>query len=246
MPRRYTVEVEVHRTVSVTPNRSVGWGSLVLLFIVLYAALAALLYALPDRKSTTAQHLENDYGTAPDDFDPNVAPDTAHEPETIKTELQKPAVKSAAGHVVAEARIDGDGKCVVPGFLTAENTAALKFEIDTGAGEAIWVSATHLPALGINPKKLQFQELDPGTRYGKVANARLRAVRIGGVTVRDVDAQILTRWRYTFGNGENPLIGIPFLKKSGLHIEVNGDACKLIGPPTTIAGLLDRLIETTR
>jgi hypothetical protein len=203
-----------------------------------------------------AQEFHNPLNTAPDDEPlPNTAlglgddpiPDVAPAPPNpIKTELPQPVVKPVAGHVVAEASINGEDRCIVSGFLTAEKTAALKFEIDTGAGDALVVSATHLAALGIKPKSLQFREYGGDTRFGKFAYATLREVRIGDAVVKNVDAEILTRWRYSFGASENPLIGIPFLKKSGLHVEVSGDTCKLVGPPTTIAGVMNRLIDIIR
>jgi hypothetical protein len=132
-----------------------------------------------------------------------------------------PGVKETGRHVLASAKIEHD-RCHLPGFA---NRAPVVWEIDTGDPidadfSNIWVSR-----LGL--KNLQYREIWPGTRYGKIADAAVD-IRVGDWVINNGQARIYGNWKYTFGEDEeHPLLGLAALQKRGVRLEVEGDTCRL-------------------
>jgi hypothetical protein len=125
--------------------------------------------------------------------------------------------------VIASATITGN-RCKVPGYA---NGAAVTYEIDTGDPITADFSASHIHKLGLNPASLDFAELWPGTRYGTIATTTLREIRVGDVVWNDPEVRIYSNWRYTFGDDETPLLGLAALNSRGVHLEFDGDLCRL-------------------
>ena len=136
-------------------------------------------------------------------------------------------VDPAARHVIASSRIVG-ARCHVQGQA---NGAPFTFTIDTGDPIVADFSASHATKLGLDPASLHYEEIWPGTRYGKIATTTLREIRVGDVTWSNVQARIYSNWRYTFGDDETPLLGLDALQRRGIHIEIDGDMCRLTAPP---------------
>jgi clan AA aspartic protease (TIGR02281 family) len=214
MPRRYTVEVEIHRTVSVTPKKSVSWGGLVLLFLFLFGiGVAALALTAENAKhKSTAQDFHNplapkddnhnDHGPAPDD-DP--IPDV-------------PPFENGARRLV----IPGNSyhQCYVEGQATAVKTAPFRYLIDTGAWTVAF-SRRGAEAMGLDTGKLVFdQTISTANGTGKAATIRLRELRVGEFVFKDVTAQVNDKGL------DNPLLGATVLKKF-LRLEYAQGNCVL-------------------
>jgi len=134
--------------------------------------------------------------------------------------------KPAARHMIASSKIVGE-RCYVHGQA---NGTSFTFSVDTGDPFHAEFSASHVRELGINPASLHYEELWPGTRYGKIATTTLRELRVGDVTWNNVQIRIYSDWRYTFGDDESPLLGLAALQSRGIHVEFDGDMCRLTAP----------------
>jgi hypothetical protein len=132
-----------------------------------------------------------------------------------------PSIHETGRRVLASAKIEND-RCHLPGFA---NRVPVVYEIDTGDPidadfSNIWVSR-----LGL--KNLQYREIWPGTRYGKIADAAVD-IRVGDWVIKNGGARIYANWKYTFGEDEeHPLLGLAALQKRGVRLEVEGDSCRL-------------------
>jgi predicted aspartyl protease len=127
--------------------------------------------------------------------------------------------------VIAAAAIIGN-RCHVKGLA---NNAPFIFIIDTGDPHIADFAASAVARLGLRGT-LDYQELWPGTRYGGVATARLRELRIGAWTLKNIDIGIYKNWRFSFGDDEAPLLGLAALQSQGVRLEVEGNVCRLTLP----------------
>jgi predicted aspartyl protease len=132
-------------------------------------------------------------------------------------------VSQSERRVIAISKIEG-GRCHVLGEANGE---PMTFTIDTGDPIDADFSSSHITKLGINPAALHYEEIWPGTRYGKIATTTLREIRIGYVRWSHVQVRIYSNWRYLFGDDETPLLGLAALQSRGVHVEIDGDTCRL-------------------
>jgi hypothetical protein len=127
--------------------------------------------------------------------------------------------------VIATGQGSRENRCDVPGVV---NGVPVTFEVDTGDPNPADFAASYIRKLGFNPTSLEWSELDPGTRYGKVANAKAREIRIGDVVWTDQTITFFSNWRYSFGDDEQPLFGLPSLRARGVQLEWMQDGnCRL-------------------
>ena len=63
----------------------------------------------------------------------------------------------------------------------------------------------------------------------------MREIRVGDAVWRDVDARVYSDWRYTFGDDEIPLLGLAALRSQNIHVEFEGDTCRLTMPDNRAA-----------
>ncbi|MGA8612235.1 MAG: hypothetical protein WB760_11050 [Xanthobacteraceae bacterium] len=148
------------------------------------------------------------------------------------------AVNETARRVIATGGGARENRCDVPGSV---NGRALVFEIDTGDPTMADFPASYIDKLHVDRATLEWFELDPGTRYGRVAWAIVREIRIGDVVWENPRVRFYENWRFSFGSEENPLFGLPALKAEGVNVEWTGDTCRLtvaVGSPR--AGLGER------
>jgi predicted aspartyl protease len=144
-----------------------------------------------------------------------------------------PSGKELAGRrVIASAKIDGGNRCKIGGRLDG---VPLTFMVDTGAPRTVEISADLLPKLGRTQSQYQFEELWPGTRYGKIARTTFDELRIDSFVLARPDVRIYDRWSYSFGNDTAPLLGMGALKERGVRLEIEGDTCRLTMPETRSA-----------
>jgi hypothetical protein len=132
-----------------------------------------------------------------------------------------PVVKETGRRVIASAKTNND-RCDVGGVV---NSVPLTLEIDTGDPIEIDFPAKYVQRLGL--KTGPYEELWPGTRYGKIANAQVKEIRVGDVVWRNATARVYSNWDYTFGSDEIPLLGLAALRAQGVHVEFEGDMCRL-------------------
>jgi clan AA aspartic protease (TIGR02281 family) len=245
MPRTYTVEIEVRRFSEFRPVRKSmfspwevsAWGY-VLLFLFLFGLGVVGLAVITQHAEhqSTAQEFnnpfdDNSYGKAPDD-DP--LPDN------------EPVIKEAAQRLV----IPGNRvhQCYVEGSATAKKTAPFRYLIDTGAWSVAF-SREDARALGFDPAKLVFdQQTETANGTGKAANIRLRELRIGAFTLKDVPAQV------NYNGMGSPLLGASALKEF-LRLEYAQGNCIITLPNADKLRLseaqrsmrdMNRLIENSR
>lgn len=133
----------------------------------------------------------------------------------------EPAVKETGRRVIASAKTDNE-RCDVPGVV---NGVPLTLEIDTGDPVVIDFPGKFVKTLGLKPGP--YEEFSPGTRYGKIASATVREIRVGDVVWLNEQARVYSNWSYTFGNDEIPLLGLAALRSHGVHVEFEGDMCRL-------------------
>jgi hypothetical protein len=140
-----------------------------------------------------------------------------------------PAIRQEPGRrVIVSAKVKNNS-CIVPGTV---NGAPAMLAADTGDPNMADFSASYARRkLGIDTAKLHFLEWWPGTRYGKVAHATVREIRIGDVTWEDVDVEIYQNWHYAFGDESVGLLGLKALQARGIHLEMDGDICRLTVAP---------------
>jgi hypothetical protein len=154
----------------------------------------------------------------------------APSPTTAKPAVPapQPVSKETGRRVVASAKIVND-RCNLPGFAGqgSGRNAAFTFEIDTGDPSIADFSNRWVAKLGLNPATLDYREVEPGTRYGKIAYATLPEIRIGDMVWKNEQVGIWDRWSYSFGHEEIPLFGLVALQKRGVRLEVEGDTCRL-------------------
>jgi clan AA aspartic protease (TIGR02281 family) len=245
MPRRYTVEVEIHRTVSVTPKNSVSLGGLVLLFLFLFGVgVAAIALTAENAKhKSTAQDFHNPLGNAPSDDNPyGSAPDDYAEPiPDVSPEPEAP-VKEAGQRLVIKA--DGDNQCQI---AASANGVPFLMLADTGAG-GLFFTIRDARWLGFDPAKLTYDHTY--SQWGgkvKGAHVRLKEFRVGKFALKDVEAVIdQTDWQH-------PLLGAPILK--AMNFQMRRGECVLTLPQTAASTLaykpgdradMNRLIENAR
>jgi predicted aspartyl protease len=133
---------------------------------------------------------------------------------------------SSDRHVIASSRIVG-ARCHVQGQA---NGVAFTFSVDTGDPVAADFSSSHAKKLGLDPAALHYEEIWPGTRYGKIATTTLREIRVGDVVWNNAQVRIYSNWRFSFGDDETPLLGLEALQSRGIHVEFDGDMCRLTAP----------------
>jgi predicted aspartyl protease len=134
-----------------------------------------------------------------------------------------PVVKETGRRVIAASRIE-NGRCLAPGSVNGE---PVTFEVDTGAPRGAEFPDSWARKLGLN--NLHYEELWPGTRYGKIATASVDSIRVGAVVWRNVQARFYSNWAFTFGD-TRPLLGLAALNAQGVHVEFDGDTCRLTVP----------------
>lgn len=134
------------------------------------------------------------------------------------------AASSGARHVIAVGQGTRPNRCDVRGFA---NGVPLTFEVDSGDPNIADFPGSYVRKLGIE-EPLDYYELSPGTRYGKIARATLRHIRIGNVVWREPEVNVFSDWDYSFGSDEVPLLGLRALKMHGINVEFDGgDRCRL-------------------
>ena len=155
-------------------------------------------------------------------FHPHIGGDSAVAPPPENP--QPPVTYSNDRQVIAVGRSGRSNRCDVRGFA---NGVATDFEIDTGDPNTADFPGSYVRKLGVEGP-LDYYELSPGTRYGKIANAHLRQIRIGSVTWDNPEVSFFSDWDYSFGDDEIPLLGLPALKMHGVNVEFDrGDTCRL-------------------
>jgi len=97
--------------------------------------------------------------------------------------------------------------------------------VDTGAPTVAEFSSSWADKLGV--KNLQYRELWPGTRYGKIATATVHEIRVGDVVWKDAAARFYSDWAYSFGGDTRPLLGLAALNARGINVEFERDTCRL-------------------
>jgi predicted aspartyl protease len=128
--------------------------------------------------------------------------------------------------VIAASTITGQ-RCHVPG---SANGAPVTFEVDTGDPVFADFSARFAARIGLDPARLHYEELWPGTRYGGIAETTLHTLRIGPWQLTDVPVRVYDNWKYTFGDDAYPLLGLAALQSNGVRLEIEGDTCRLTVP----------------
>jgi len=123
--------------------------------------------------------------------------------------------------VIASAKTDNE-RCDVPGVV---NGQSLTLEIDTGDPNSIDLPSKFVARLGLKPGS--YEEFWPGTRYGKIAKATVREIRVGDVVWLNQQGFVYSDWDYTFGSDEIPLLGLAALRAQGVHVEFDGGMCHL-------------------
>jgi hypothetical protein len=144
-----------------------------------------------------------------------------------------PGKEEGGRRVIASAKIDGGNRCKIGGVLL--DRVPLTMMMDTGAPRTIEISADLLPKFGRSQSQYEFEELWPGTRYGKIARTTFDELRIGGFVLARPDVRIYDRWSYSFGHDTAPLLGMGALKNHGVRLEIEGDTCRLTMPATRTA-----------
>lgn len=115
-------------------------------------------------------------------------------------------------------------RCDISGFV---NGVAVTFEVDTGDPNIADFPSSFVGKLGIEGP-LDYYELDPETRYGKIAPTTLREIRVGDVVWNDPEVNIYSDWDYTYGSDEVPLLGLAALKMRGINVEFEAEGrCRL-------------------
>lgn len=125
--------------------------------------------------------------------------------------------------VIAVGQGSRRNRCDVRGFA---NGVALTYEIDTGDPVVADFPSSYVGRLGIGGS-LNYTELWPGTRYGKIATTVLRQIRVGDVVWNDPEVRVYSDWDYAFGDDEIPLLGLAALRMRGINVEFAGDRCRL-------------------
>ena len=132
-----------------------------------------------------------------------------------------PVVKEAGRRVIVASNIEGE-RCLAPGSV---NGVPATFMVDTGAPTVAEFSSSWADKLGV--KNLQYRELWPGTRYGKIATATVHEIRVGDVVWKDAAARFYSDWAYSFGGDTRPLLGLAALNARGINVEFERDTCRL-------------------
>jgi hypothetical protein len=135
-----------------------------------------------------------------------------------------PAASSGARHVIAVGQGTRPNRCDVRGFA---NGVPLTFEVDSGDPNIADFPGSYAGKLSIR-QPLDFFDMFPGTRYGKIAKTTLHEIRIGGVIWRAPEVNVFSDWDYSFGSDEVPLLGLRALQMHGINVEFDGgDRCRL-------------------
>ena len=132
-----------------------------------------------------------------------------------------PVVKETGRRVIVASNIEGE-RCLAPGSV---NGLPITFMVDTGAPKVAEFSSSWADKLGV--KNLQYRELWPGTRYGKIATATVHEIRVGDVVWKDAAARFYSDWAYSFGGDTRPLLGLAALNARGINVEFERDTCRL-------------------
>jgi len=132
-----------------------------------------------------------------------------------------PVVKETGRRVIVASNIEGE-RCLAPGSV---NGVPATFMVDTGAPTVAEFSSSWADKLGV--KNLQYRELWPGTRYGKIATATVHKIRVGDVVWKDAAARFYSDWAYSFGGDTRPLLGLAALNARGINVEFERDTCRL-------------------
>jgi hypothetical protein len=132
-----------------------------------------------------------------------------------------PVVKETGRRVIVASNIEGE-RCLAPGSV---NGVPATFMVDTGAPTVAEFSSSWADKLGV--KNLQYRELWPGTRYGKIATATVHEIRVGDVVWKDAAARFYSDWAYSFGSSVRPLLGLAALNARGINVEFERDTCRL-------------------
>jgi hypothetical protein len=147
---------------------------------------------------------------------------TAAEPAAPLVQI---APAETGRRVIATGKGSREDRCDVPGVV---NGASVIFEVDTGDPDIADFAASYIGKLGIDPASLHWSEFDPGTRYGKTAQATAREIRVGDIVWTDEPITFWSNWRYSFGDDEIPLLGLSAVRSRGVQIEWMADGnCRL-------------------
>lgn len=140
-----------------------------------------------------------------------------------------PTIKQETGRrVIATGQGSRNDRCDVAAAVDGgAGAVATVFEVDTGDPVEADFPGKYIKRLGVDAAALNWYELDPGTRYGKIAHATLRQIRIGEVVWNNPEVRFFSNWRYTFGADEIPLLGLHALNSKGIHVEFDGGGCRL-------------------
>lgn len=139
--------------------------------------------------------------------------------------IAPPQVPPGSGRqVIAVGEGTRRNRCDIGGFA---NGVAVTFEIDTGDPNMADFPSSYVGKLGIGGP-LNYYELDPGTRYGKIATTKLREIRVGDVVWNAPEVNVYSDWDYTYGSDEIPLLGLGALKMRGVDVEFDAKGrCRL-------------------
>jgi predicted aspartyl protease len=141
-----------------------------------------------------------------------------------------PALQERGRRVIASAKVDGD-RCIASGFVN--DNVPVTFMIDTGAPDFADFSISYVHTFGVDPATLHYSEWWPGTRFGKIATTSIKSIRIGDVVWRNPTVQFYQNWNFSFGDVSKPLLGLLALKAFDIHVEFEGDVCRLTVPATS-------------
>jgi gag-polyprotein putative aspartyl protease len=132
-----------------------------------------------------------------------------------------PSIHETGRRVLVTSKIDGD-RCLAPGFSV--NGVPITFMVDTGAPDVEFPNSW---AAKFGLMNLEYRELWPGTRYGKIATGTVHEIRVRDVVWKDQEARFYSNWAYSFGDDTRPLLGLGALNARGVHVEFEGDTCRL-------------------
>lgn len=108
------------------------------------------------------------------------------------------------------------------------NGVPVIFMVDFGAPSFAEFPNSYVKKLNLDPG--DYEELWPGTRYGKIAYATVREIRVGDVVWNDTEARIYENWGFSFGNDQYPIFGLAALRRHGVGLEWDGGTCVLTLP----------------
>jgi hypothetical protein len=151
--------------------------------------------------------------------------DNSSVPAGPPPQIAPPQVSSGSGRqVIAVGEGTRSNRCDIRGFA---NGIAVTFEVDTGDPYVAEFPSSYVGRLGIEGP-LDYSDWWPGTRYGKIATAKLREIRVGDVVWHDPEVNVYSDWDYAYGSDEVPLLGLSALRMRGVNVEFDAEGrCRL-------------------